>query len=703
MSNKEVVSPRAKSVWSKPLLGLTGLTPRILILVFALYAFHNYLWILFETKYAGVSAYQIPAGIYLLFIMLVDYGLNRKQRGFLTGAEYAVLIAMGGVTLMASEFQGNVMYQNLVMRPASFLAYYYTAYPEYFNLLPDLWTPKNPVIIESWLHGGAMDWSYWMVPYFYWNIYMLLFMVSVYFFVLLFRKPMIDIENVTFPAATNAIEMIKHVKAEEERRSVFSPKNIPEFPMFWLGVFWGSNIVGSYTFSAWLPWIIPGWPEFNVPFFSSSYGGGHLYLSPYLQDVLPGPPWDLNFNWTRTWAITAFMPMNVLYTAILTAAVVQYLIPLIGVLSGQLDWSYRTQGSWTTWYYEQKGQWGFFFSHEGIGGWIYGVVIAYIILYRKHLFKTLKMAISGAAREAGEPWSYRTVWLVWLGTAVLAIGFATMAGISIFLAISIYVVTLFVSHFLMVYASRAGAVDGGAPDRANYYAAPINDFGKLLGQWGDPGGNAAFNTLALSTITLNSVPYFMDFQSAGGLAIHKLSKELGADERGISIAFIISLIVSLLVIGPLAFWYVHTLGGFDLLAAYGCGGSAGGWSYYMIFDTPYVVEMTRQTTESLFMGVNPYPMTVLGIIGSIVVTLMHAHFTWFFLDPIGVWIGAYSTNWVLYGGSILIMTLIRYLIMKIGGVKIYRRYWIPFAIGTFAGLVVPNFFVGIVLQMRGYA
>jgi hypothetical protein len=689
-----------RGFWSRPLLGLTGLTPRILVIAVILWFINIYMYLLFETKYVSTSAYQIPAGIYLLFLLLIDCALSRNKRGNLSGAEYAVLISLGAVTLGPTAWIGNPWATNFCISPISFMSYFYTANPELWNLVPSSWIPKDPALIEAWLNGGPLDWGPWISPFFIWSLYYLITIVSIYFFQLLLRKPIIDVERAPFPFAMNAIELIKHAKAEEGRRSVFSPRNIPEFPMFWFGVFMGMFVIGSYTFSAWMPWIVRGWPEFNVPFLSSTGGGGWLYLDIYLKDVLPGPSWVFQFDWTRTWAITAFAPMSVLYTAIITMIVIQYIIPLVGVSLGILDWSYRG-GFWASWYYEEQAQYGFAFDHLGIGGWLYGLGVAVIIFNWRHIASTLRKAIKGEPRELGEPWSWRTVWIVWPLTGIISIGLMLVSGISFILAVALYLQTLLLCLFATVIFSKFGASMANNL-RWSYVSAPIKDLGSALGYWGNPPGTAAFTTIAFSNLTLNYIPWHYSWQSGGGLGIHKLSKDLGADERAVSLALLIAMGVLLIVIGPLTFWWIHVAGGQHMIAAYGLAYD-GGWGTQFTAGSALSSLLNNKTEELFSFIVNPYPAAVAGFIACIIVFFMHARFAWFFLDPVGVLVGGSAYYWwPSYGGSILMMTAIRYLVMRIGGARVYNKYWIPFTLGVFAGLVVPNLFVGIVLQVLGY-
>ena len=697
MSEEEVV---IKKFWSRPLLGLAGLTPRVLVIAAILWFINNYMYLLFETKYVSTSAYQIPAGIYLIFLLLIDVALSRSKRGNLSGAEYAVLISLGAVTLGPTGWIGNAWATNWGISPVAFLTHLYTANPDYWNLIPPSWIPKNSALIDTWISGGPLDWSPWIGPFFLWSIYYLVLVVSVYFFQLLFRKPIIDVERAPFPFATGTIEFIKHVKEEENRRSVFSPRNIPEFPMFWFGVFMGMFVIGSYTFSAWMPWIIRGWPEFNIPFLSSTGGGGWLYLDVYLRDVLPGPSWVFQFDWTRTWAITAFAPMNVLYTAIITMIVIQYIIPLIGVSAGVLDWSYRGD-FWACWYYEEQAQYGFAFDHLGIGGWLYGLGVAAILLNWRHIASTIRKAISGEPRDPSEPWSWRTVWIVWPLTGIISIGFMIAFGVPAILAIVLYIQVLLLCMFAAIVFSKFGM--GMAENlRWDYISAPLKDLGSALGYWGNPPGTAALTTIAFSNLTLNYVPWHYSWQTCGGLGVHRLSKDLGADERAVSIAVLINMVFILLILGPITFWFIHVTGGREMAAAYGLI-YTGGWGAAYTAGSQLNSLLDNRTEELFTFIVNPYPAAIAGFIACIIVCFLHARFAWFFLDPVGILVGGSAYYWwPSYGGSILMMTAIRFLIMKIGGARVYSRYWIPFAIGVIAGMVVPNIFVGIILQMLGY-
>jgi hypothetical protein len=59
-------------------------------------------------------------------------------------------------------------------------------------------------------------------------------------------------------------------------------------------------------------------------------------------------------------------------------------------------------------------------------------------------------------------------------------------------------------------------------------------------------------------------------------------------------------------------------------------------------------------------------------------------FTWFFLNPLGITLALFSPTW--YGfPNMLIALLVRWLVFKIGGVKLWEEKAIPFLIGWTAG------------------
>ena len=139
-----------------------------------------------------------------------------------------------------------------------------------------------------------------------------------------------------------------------------------------------------------------------------------------------------------------------------------------------------------------------------------------------------------------------------------------------------------------------------------------------------------------------------------------------------------------------------------MAAAYGLI-YTGGWGAAYTAGSQLNSLLDNRTEELFTFIVNPYPAAVAGFIACIIVCFLHARFAWFFLDPVGILVGGSAYYWwPPYGGSILMMTAIRFLIMKIGGARIYSRYWIPFAIGVIAGMVVPSIFVGIAIQTLGW-
>jgi hypothetical protein len=74
------------------------------------------------------------------------------------------------------------------------------------------------------------------------------------------------------------------------------------------------------------------------------------------------------------------------------------------------------------------------------------------------------------------------------------------------------------------------------------------------------------------------------------------------------------------------------------------------------------------------------------IVGAAIVTIvyiLHARFPWFPLNPAGVTLGF---TWITFHVVIpaLVALIAKYIILRIGGAKVYEEMVVPFAIGALA-------------------
>jgi hypothetical protein len=138
--------------------------------------------------------------------------------------------------------------------------------------------------------------------------------------------------------------------------------------------------------------------------------------------------------------------------------------------------------------------------------------------------------------------------------------------------------------------------------------------------------------------------------------------------RDILIIMIVCSVVGAITANFISIWWVHRFGLKNL-------------SVYLPFDglsTSYT-NSAFPITSDIFLS-----HTLGGALITILIYALRMRFTWFFLNPIGIALSLFSPTW--YGfPNLLIALLVRWLVFKIGGSKLWEEKALPFLIGWTAG------------------
>ena len=100
-------------------------------------------------------------------------------------------------------------------------------------------------------------------------------------------------------------------------------------------------------------------------------------------------------------------------------------------------------------------------------------------------------------------------------------------------------------------------------------------------------------------------------------------------------------------------------------------------------------------------GTSParYQELIVGIIVAVAVTVLRFKFLWFPVDPIGLIIGAHA-NWTLmFWFTGLLAFVAKYVVLRIGGTKLYEEKGIPIALGLIIGHALCYIVYGLTLAV----
>jgi len=316
-----------------------------------------------------------------------------------------------------------------------------------------------------------------------------------------------------------------------------------------------------------------------------------------------------------------------------------------------------------------------------ITGVFLGVFIMTIFLERHHITRTLKMA-SGRLREealeANEAMSYRSAWTILVTSYVLLMALYMAAGMSIwvsFVVVLTSVVTWFTASQLW------GRI--GFSDEPGYNFAP--GFMKML-VWPTQFRLPVTSTDLVLAPSLNYeldcgpyMPHATTFYTA--LGTYKMSSLLGVHPKNmIKVAFVA------LAVGA----FMASLMNMIIPGIYGMGTTWMRGSYDL---------MGR--VDTVWTKPSPHPMSdiaswiMIGVVFVVVVKLLQARFLWI-PDPIMSivawdWVGSLMGTWM----AAFICAIIKWLVLRIGGSKLYSERVVPFVGGFILGDVLNALIAGI--------
>ncbi|MBM3241751.1 hypothetical protein FJZ31_36210 [Candidatus Poribacteria bacterium] len=325
-----------------------------------------------------------------------------------------------------------------------------------------------------------------------------------------------------------------------------------------------------------------------------------------------------------------------------------------------------------------------FFGEQGTGALIALVVV---VLWggKRHLAHVF----TGIFRSRGldEPISYRSAVILLALCTLLFMGFCLKAGMSA------WVFLIFLGFYLaIVVGITRMRAELGPPIHAIGYVSPQYFMISLLGTRRLRAGNLTMLSL-LNWLSGSTYAAFRTHPMPHQMEAFKLAERAQINHRTMFFLLVLACavgIVGSLVLYPYVIYKEGVAAGSEQILA-------GGSEAYNFLASWLTIP---QATD--FIGISVMAVT---FSANLVMMFMRARFVWFPLHPAGYVIGVAPGTTDNYWFTLLLTTIIKWLILRHGGIKAYRQA-IPFFIGLVLGEALMGCFwpaISLILRTSVYS
>ena len=605
---------------------LTGLILSFLVIVMAHYSIN-----IVHGSYLAID--HMPAGgifIFLILVLLLNPVLGCIKKTFQFSSNELILIYI--ILLVASSI--TTMGLGAQLCPMIAAPFYY-ATPEnnwHEIIQPHLkpWlVPQGKKVVQYFFEGlpkgEQIPWMAWLKPLAFWFIFISVLYIVMLCLMVILRKQWVEKEKLIYPLVHLPVEMVQ----DDEKGSLIKPffKN----KLMWLG--------------------------FAIPFFISSWNGLHHYFH-FL------PPINLVNSvkiFQRTMGLEfrlSFPIMGFTYLINQEVALSVWFFNLLFMIARGI---FNVTGISSP---EHTGIYGVtepIFAHLGTGAF-FAFVILGLWRARAHLKDVFCKAFRRRETDdSQEIISYpMAVWGLIFGTILLLI-WLIFSGMSFLIAL----LFLIVAFIFWIGLTRIIAESGIAT-----MVAPSISSSQVVSALGSSSiGSERLTSLGLSYVYSSDLRTFPMSSTAQGL---KMSENLPGRKRGIFLAIVLAIILTFIVSNWIVIKLAYTYGGINLNGWYFGGGPRAP------FD--YVASHINHPSGANLLG---WFCRIIGAILMGIFMLMRYRFLWWPLHPIGFTIGSVWLMDKLWF-SIFLVWLLKMLILKYGGIRLFRQLR-PFFLGLILG------------------
>ncbi len=532
------------------------------------------------------------------------------------------------------------------------------------------WAPSGDEVYRAYEGGAFPNIPEWIIPIAFWGLTSIAWAFMCLFLIQIFRKPWVDVERLAFPLAQPVQELLEAPLAPYDKR---------RRRYFWLGIGallgigWSSfeflRVVFQFDLFEGVEFpfdIVPGrawstridFAEFGVPPFQL----GSLFKNAYLE-ARPEPV-----------MIAAFLlvSLNVLLSGLIFYVLFWVAIPVLETELGIID-PPTVVGSqpYIGLGFAQEG--GISLFAFGEFGMLFGVAIWAVILQRRYLKRTIQAIFNpDIIDETGEPISYRAAWIGFIVCAIIFFFSLFMSGSPLFGAL--YTVIFLVIGYIAGARLRAETAGMGIGHPGYIHLHGIHSVREVLGG-PDNAQNAGFyvTSMWMQFFQRDAAPASPAISSLEAYNIGRVTNTRTRDLfLGQSVA-IVSIIVLCLIVWPI-FAYSY--------------GLANEWSGEAGHNLDYSESSLELATGGLWdhksYGPEIWGQAILGAVFAIGLNILRLSRPWLPFNPVAapLLLSLRGPYWWL---PMLIAYVIKFLVVRIGGTRVYSSSLLPAAVGYLLG------------------
>ena len=579
--------------------------------------------------------FSTPAALFLFFFLVLASGAVGLLHRWLALSR-AELITIYIMLVVACCIPGMGFTQFMI--PCLLGSTYY-ATPEnnwdflYNQYIPEWMIPRGDNVaryfFEGLPEGASIPWGAWVVPLSLWFGFFLALGFAMICAMVILRKQWVNHEKLNFPLVQVPMEMIQREGGGAVGRSFFTNKAM------WLGfafsfLLLSLNGVHSYY---------PEFPEFKRWFALPLFGNTGLYFEF-------SPPWTGFFY---------FVNLDI-------SASIWFFYLLVALQRGIFD-SIGVQSTQRIDFYSLEP----FVAHQGYGAMIAFVVIG-LWVARRHLREVVVKAVGGLrdVDDSAEILSYRQAFFGLLASLLIVAFWLSTIGLPFPVAV------LFVFGAMVLFLALTRVVaEGGIPAMR----PPMMTSTFVISMVGTSSiGAQGLMALGFSYGWHAEVRSFVMASVANGL---KMSEIIRGPKRRLFWAIVVSILVSLAGSSYVTLVMAYEHGGINLNSLFFSWQS----THFGPMDMAPRIEAEPE-------GPRWDAWQFMGIGAGVMSALMWArhHFVWWPLSPLGF---AIAANWKTAHifGSALLAWILKLLILRYGGVLLYRNLR-PLFLGLILGEII---------------
>ncbi len=308
-----------------------------------------------------------------------------------------------------------------------------------------------------------------------------------------------------------------------------------------------------------------------------------------------------------------------------------------------------------------------YIEEQAFGAYM-GLFMIAIWTTRKHLLNVLKKFIKGGDKaDSKEPMPYRMAIICLIGSLAYLIGFCIMAGMSVWVTVLFFIIYYAISTSICRMRAELGS-----PVHDLHFIGPDQTLPKFFGT----------RLLGPANLTMFSYLYFFNRAYRGHPMPHQLEGFKLAERTGISNRRLLIAMTIAIFLAPLATFWSHIHISYKIAAP--------DWFAWEPFN-----RLQRWLSSPFPPDYGSSIAASVGFMSTICLMFMRMKFFWWPFHPAGY---AVSSSWSMnvFWFSIMLSFFIKWIILKIGGIKLHRQ-----AIPFFLGLILGEFIIGSIWSIIG--